>query len=252
VHNPKGILQKIQYIEYLLAVSLKKALAATNSVHITSGAFSVYRKSFFDKYGGFDEENITEDMEMALRIQYHQYSIAIITDAFVETIAPNTFSSLLKQRRRWYTGLTLNFLKYRKLFSKQYGTMGAIVLPIVVISVLLVMLLAFLTFIELASNTFKEIVIMKSTNFYLRFLEMDWIIINLTITKTLASPLTYYFLFYLAFLIFIMIYSKRKVNAPTRLMFNLFLFIILFSPLFVIWWATSIFYTITNKKFSWR
>ena len=40
-----------------------------NAVHITPGAFSAYRKSFFDKHGGYDEHNLTEDMEVALRIQ---------------------------------------------------------------------------------------------------------------------------------------------------------------------------------------
>ncbi len=77
VHNPKGILQRIQQIEYYLGVFLRKSFSTINAIHITPGAFSAYRREFFLKYGGYDERNITEDLEIALRIQSKNYIIEI-------------------------------------------------------------------------------------------------------------------------------------------------------------------------------
>ena len=68
VYKPSGFLQRIQQIEYYMGVFLRKSFATMNAIHITPGAFSAYRKSFFEKYGGYDEKNITEDLEIALRI----------------------------------------------------------------------------------------------------------------------------------------------------------------------------------------
>ncbi len=108
VYKPKGLLQKIQYVEYLTGLFLRKSFSSLNAIHVTPGAFSAYRKSFFDKYGGYDEDNITEDLELSLRVQFKGYIIENAPEAPAYTIAPKTFVSLLKQRRRWYVGLMKN------------------------------------------------------------------------------------------------------------------------------------------------
>src|SRR3989344_3496153 len=73
IDKPRNILQRVQYMEYLLSLFLRKAFASLKSIYITPGAFSAYRKSFFDKFGLYDVGNPTEDLEMALRIQYKGY-----------------------------------------------------------------------------------------------------------------------------------------------------------------------------------
>ena len=113
IHNAKSILQRIQSIEYLLGLFLRKTFAALNAIYITPGAFSAYRKSFFDEYGGFDEGNITEDLEMALRIQFKGYIIENCPEAPVYTIAHKRFKPLLIQRRRWYFGIIKNHLFFK-------------------------------------------------------------------------------------------------------------------------------------------
>src|SRR3989344_3245154 len=104
VFEPKNIWRRIQQIEYYMGVFLRKSFASMNAIHITTGAFSAYRKIFFEKHGGFDEKNITEDLEVALRIQSHGYILENAEEAAVYTIGPGTFRSLMVQRRRWYTG----------------------------------------------------------------------------------------------------------------------------------------------------
>ena len=108
IFKPKGILQRIQQAEYLFGLFLRKAFTSVNAIYVTPGAFSAYRKTFFEKYGLYDEGNITEDLEMALRIQKNGFVIENAPEATVYTIAPNKFKSLLIQRRRWYNGLMKN------------------------------------------------------------------------------------------------------------------------------------------------
>ncbi|HDL02474.1 MAG TPA: glycosyltransferase family 2 protein, partial [Candidatus Pacearchaeota archaeon] len=124
IYKPKGILQRVQQAEYLFGLFIRKAFTSVNGIHVTPGAFSAYRKTFFDKYGGYDENNITEDLEMSLRIQYEGHSIEYSPESPAYTIAPNTFKALMVQRRRWYAGLMRNTWKYKGLISPKYGDLG--------------------------------------------------------------------------------------------------------------------------------
>ncbi len=112
VNDSKNILVKVQQIEYLLGIFLRNALASVDAMSVTPGAFSAYRKSFFEKYGGFKKAHLTEDMEMCMRIQYNNYKVASVPEAIVLTEAPNKFIPLLKQRRRWYVGQFKNLFDY--------------------------------------------------------------------------------------------------------------------------------------------
>ena len=129
ISNAKGVLQQIQKIEYLFAVYLKKVFSYLKSVYIAPGPLSIYRKSFLDKYGGWDENTLTEDLELALRIQSKNFLIENSVDANVYTVGPKNFKQLFNQRMRWYLGLMSNLLKYKSLFGKKYGDLGIFVLP---------------------------------------------------------------------------------------------------------------------------
>ena len=54
----KGILARIQHVEYLMGLFLRKAFASVNAIYITPGAFTAYRKSFMDKHGVYEEVNL--------------------------------------------------------------------------------------------------------------------------------------------------------------------------------------------------
>ena len=129
VYEPKTVFQRIQQAEYLLGLFLRKAFSALDSIFVTPGAFSAYRKEFFKKHGGYEVGNITEDLELALRIQYLGYRIENCPDAPAWTIAPAKFRESLLQRRRWYYGWIKNLWKYRKIFGKKYGDLGSFVIP---------------------------------------------------------------------------------------------------------------------------
>jgi len=71
VREPRNLLQKIQWCEYLVSAFYKRLMAVLDCISIIPGPFSVYRTSVLLELGGFDEKNITEVVEMTLRLQNH-------------------------------------------------------------------------------------------------------------------------------------------------------------------------------------
>lgn len=139
VYRPKHFLEKLQFVEYLLNIFLRKILAWLDSIHVTPGAFSLYRKSVLKKIGCFEEGNLTEDLEIALRMHNAGYKIENVTSAVSYTICPNRWKTLLRQRIRWYRGVIQNSIKYRHMFfNSKYGNLGIFLLPANIISVIAV------------------------------------------------------------------------------------------------------------------
>ncbi|HDQ59703.1 MAG TPA: glycosyltransferase [Candidatus Woesearchaeota archaeon] len=140
VHKPEGFVQMIQWMEYLFAIYLRKLMTYLNCLYVVPGPGGLYRRSLLKKLGGFDEHNITEDMEIAFRIQKAGYQIRNSLDAEVETIAPNTIKGLVKQRVRWYVGFYDNILKYKSMiFNPKYGALGMFMIPTSILWVFLLM-----------------------------------------------------------------------------------------------------------------
>ncbi len=136
---------KIQWVEYLMNFFLKRIMGALDCIHVTPGPFASYRKEVLLKVGGFDEHNLTEDLEMAIRLQKYQYKIIQLLDAEVYTVPPDTLFRFYKQRNRWYKGTLQNLYKHRDLmFNRHYGEFGLFHLPMVLTSAILSLGFAFL------------------------------------------------------------------------------------------------------------
>ncbi len=134
VHDPKNMIQKLQWFEYIFAVFLRKLMSFLDCIYVTPGPFTLYRREALTCVGGFDEKNITEDMEMALKLQENNYKIENAVDADVYTVAPDNVGNLYRQRRRWYQGLIHNSIKYRRLFfNAEYGDFGML-MPLHILS----------------------------------------------------------------------------------------------------------------------
>ncbi|MBI2655795.1 glycosyltransferase family 2 protein [Candidatus Woesearchaeota archaeon] len=142
VSKPKNIWQKVQWLEYLVNMFYKKLMSRLDCVHVSPGPFSVYRKEVLDRIGGFDENNLTEDLEITLRIQSRNYRIVQLLDAEIFTSAPKTFRELYRQRNRWFKGAVLNALKYKyMMFNRKYGDFGIIQMPTIIASGILAVIL---------------------------------------------------------------------------------------------------------------
>ncbi|MBS3144518.1 glycosyltransferase family 2 protein [Candidatus Woesearchaeota archaeon] len=128
-------MRKIQAIEYLVNFFIKKIVGLVDCIHVTPGPFGAYKTAVLRKVGGFDPTNLTEDQEMAMRLQKENYKIVQLLDAEVFTTAPKNYKEFYQQRNRWYQGSVFNLIKYRKmLFNTKYGELGMFHMPMIAVS----------------------------------------------------------------------------------------------------------------------
>lgn len=130
---PKNFVQSIQEIEYWISFGFFfKTVASIDSLYVTPGPMALYRRQVFQELGGFDEKNLTEDMEIALRMQRHGWKIRTCHTSVVMTEVPSSISALYRQRLRWLRGGIMNMLKYTDMFlNPQHGNLGLFVLPVI-------------------------------------------------------------------------------------------------------------------------
>ncbi len=129
--NKDSILERIQYVEYAVYMGfLNYVLSKIDSILVTPGPLTIYKKSMLDKIGFFDESNITEDMELTWRIHKNGYTIEKYEDTVVETFVPKTLSQLVRQRTRWIRGkIQTVFKHFDMLFERKYADFGFFILP---------------------------------------------------------------------------------------------------------------------------
>ncbi len=126
------LIKEFQRIEYLMILFSRKLLSYIDSVPVTPGPFSVFRRKIFKEIGGFDEHNLVEDQEIAMRIQARNYKIrsSVSTEATVYTEPPDNMKDLLQQRVRWQRGGIRNYWRYRFMIREGFGDYGAFFIPL--------------------------------------------------------------------------------------------------------------------------
>jgi cellulose synthase/poly-beta-1,6-N-acetylglucosamine synthase-like glycosyltransferase len=254
IFEPKGFFQNLQYAEYTLGIFLKKIFGLMNCIHVTPGPFSIYRKWFFDKYGGYDTNNLTEDIEIALRIQKYGYKIENSMSSLVYTIAPNTFMGLLKQRIRWYFGFTQNVLNYKELFNPKYGYLAVLMLPIAFISVFFSILL-FLYFmyqnIQYLMDRIVQFSVIGNSLFTVEFQNFKFSYLWDIIVNTFTNPLILILLVSVAFTLATLIIAKRKSGDKRNMVLATIYFFFTYWFFYALWWVYAFIYKGFGGKIGW-
>lgn len=130
VYEPKNMLQKIQWLEYLVGIFMRNILGMINAIYVTPGPLSIYRKDRIEELGGFDEDSLVEDQEICFRLQEQHWKVKHSRNGEVYTVAPDNLGDYYRQRKRWYRGSLENMIKYRKMIlNPEYGDFGMFALP---------------------------------------------------------------------------------------------------------------------------
>ena len=137
VRLPDDSLSRLQVVEYIRSFLFGRAgLSALNSLLVISGAFSMFHKKTVLAVGGFSTDTVTEDMELVVRLHRYfmkkkqRYRISFVPDPICWTVAPKTFETLAKQRKRWHAGLGESIsLHMSMLFNPRYGRIGLFAMP---------------------------------------------------------------------------------------------------------------------------
>ncbi|MEI8293778.1 MAG: polysaccharide deacetylase family protein [bacterium] len=149
VGNLRTFLARCQDLEYVCGFNLdRRAYAVWNCITVAPGAISAIRRSNILEAGGFSAETLAEDTDLTLAIHKTGLRVEYQPKAIAHTEAPETFSTLARQRFRWaYGTLQCVFKHADMLFNPRFKALGFFSLPgILFFQVLLV---AFSPFIDL-------------------------------------------------------------------------------------------------------
>jgi peptidoglycan-N-acetylglucosamine deacetylase len=131
VGNRVNLLTYWQSIEYITSQNLeRRALSVLNGIGVVPGAIGAWRRKYLLAAGGFTHDTLAEDADLTITLLKMGYKICAEESAIAYTEAPENISSFLKQRFRWMFGTFQAIWKHRDaILRPQYGAMGTITLP---------------------------------------------------------------------------------------------------------------------------
>ncbi len=129
IFNPRNWIERIQSVEYFLASFLRPLVGLYSGIHTTNG-LTMFRTEAVRKVGYFDERDLTEDMDMCMRLVGKGYKVVSEPRAHAYTLPVSTLRAFIKQRRRWNTGLVDNFFEHICVVKRVPG-MKYITFPLV-------------------------------------------------------------------------------------------------------------------------
>jgi cellulose synthase/poly-beta-1,6-N-acetylglucosamine synthase-like glycosyltransferase len=162
----KSLLGKLQRFEHMVGYRSKKFYSLANCEFIIGGVASTYRRSILKKVKFYDNDTMTEDIGLSLKIvattgnknQRVYYASDVV--AFTEGV--QNFKDLLRQRYRWKMGSLQNLFKYRSLIGEYQPTFYSRALtlyrlPMAILSEVLLILepliLGYIIYLSIAFHT---------------------------------------------------------------------------------------------------
>ena len=245
--NKKKFFERLQVIEYNIIAFTRKLLDYVDAIYVTPGPLALYRKSALKKIGGFDKNNITEDIEATWHLTCEGYKRKMCLATHATTTVPIKFKAWYKQRRRWNIGGLQCISKYKKYFFKK-GMLGFFILRFFILQLFLG-LLGLSIFVYLVSTRFI------SNFFYTRYsIELGTPI--LTMNDFLITPS---FLNYLGVILFVtgglfailvLFIMKSKILVKQNI-FNLLVYLVVYLSVYPFIMITALYHFIKGTG-TWR
>lgn len=247
--RPDNILQGIQYAEYLISTFLKKMFSFLDSITVTPGPLSLFRKEIFTLVGPYKEAYMTEDLEMALRLQSKNLKIAHSIESVVYTQGQSSLKGLFHQRLRWRRGFLLNLKDYLQLLNlKKHGNLSFLLLYNLFGAVLSISLV-FYALYKLSKFLFTEIsnAVLINFDFAPYFAQRNW--------RLPAIPTRPAFLFGILGLIMLtgfLMLGKKLSFDKMRMKQRAIFYVIAYSFLNAAWWILAGFSILLKKEIAWK
>ena len=83
-----------------------------------AGSGGIFRRKYLEGIGGFRTETVTEDIHTSMELHGKGYTSIFYNRDLSAGLAPESYESYLKQRRRWATGGIQIFLSHNPLFKR--------------------------------------------------------------------------------------------------------------------------------------
>lgn len=247
VVKPVTIIQRMQAIEYLMGVFLRKAYGELDAIQVTPGPFSMFRKEVFEKIGPYSKAHNTEDFEITLRMHKAHMKIVNSHKALVYTVGPATALGFFYQRVRWARGFLENSFDYRELFfKKEFGNFGMFTLPMAVVFLFYGLYVTFFSFYIILSEMSRAFARYTTIGFHPHFQvpTFDLFYVNTT---------TMSFIIMVTMSIFLLVlYIGNSLSDDKQEFYTNFpAFFILYPVLVPLFISRAVWDTFTNRKNVW-
>ncbi len=247
-YKPKKLIEKFQVVEYSVSTFIR-SLMSTYEALPAAPACTMFRTEILKKTQGYDEGNLTEDLEMAFQVKKLGYNIYNAINATAYTIIPNTFKGVHRQRMRWSYGTLYNLKKHKDLFGMKYGDFGWFFMPMFILSVFFSILLFFIFFYNLLNNGFKIIRNLILTDFKIAIDFSDFSFLNVITTLKYALAIV---IFIMALYIFRKVKTYYETNEEGNIkIYKYVIFSLLYTPFLLYIWVMSLIFFIANRKPQW-
>lgn len=113
VINPtKSLLTLLQAMEMSMDTIIQEGRQFNGGVVELRGNGQLLRRDVIDRCGGFNEDTVTDDLDLSFRLLISGAAAGILWDPPVQEEAVDSLSALWKQRQRWAEGGLQRFFDY--------------------------------------------------------------------------------------------------------------------------------------------
>ncbi len=245
IKNPKTLVQRMQAVEYLLGVFIRKVYGELDAIQVTPGPFSIFKKEVFDIIGPYRKAHNTEDFEITLRMHYHHLKIVNAHKATVYTYGPDTARGFIRQHVRWVRGFIENALDYRHMFfKKKYGNFGLVTLPVAFIFTFYEVYVFFYVVQRFVSNLYEKYVRLSTVGF-------TWGKPSFDLFYMSSTTLAFVGMVTLTLFIFVLVVARELTSDKQDFYKNFPIFFFLF-PIFVgVYVTRAVFDTFFKRRNEW-
>jgi cellulose synthase/poly-beta-1,6-N-acetylglucosamine synthase-like glycosyltransferase len=245
IRNPRTFIQRMQAVEYLMGVFLRKAFGQLDAIQVTPGPFSIFKREVFETLGGYKKAHNTEDFEITLRMHKNHLKIMNSHKALVYTVGPSTAKGFFHQRLRWARGFLENALDYRELFfKKEYGNFGMFTLPMAFLFMFYGLYAALFVMYGLIKMIVLRLEEWMTVGVNPSLPQFDFFYFNTAVMTFIAMIMLTMFL--------VVLYIGNVLSDDKQELYKNFPFFFLLYPIFVPFFiGKAIFDTFTKKRNDW-
>ncbi|WP_175470612.1 glycosyltransferase [Pedobacter hartonius] len=115
VRNDTGLICDMQLMEYLTSQNYEREVfESVNGILVIPGAIGAFRRNVLTSLDGYNNDTLTEDTDITLKILCNKYIVKNAADVFGYTEVPASIGAFLRQRVRWKVGTVQVLYKYHK------------------------------------------------------------------------------------------------------------------------------------------
>jgi poly-beta-1,6-N-acetyl-D-glucosamine synthase len=248
LNTAKTLMQKIQWMEYVFSIYLRKLFAILDCQYVLPGPGSIYKTQVLKDVGGWDKDSLVEDTELAFRLQEKGYKMENSITSYVYTEAPESFSGLFNQRIRWYRGYLQTTMKYTKMIGRpKYGNLGIYVLPVNILWYFVMSFMFFLPAYLLIKEVYEKLYIISLVGLEIPKLTMVFDLISI-------SSFSYYMLFLFAIgisVMFISLHSSAEKTSFGARKVHYLGYLFIYPILYTIFWMAAIVFELLKLEKKW-